>query len=115
MLAIGAVDDFGKSATLDIDLRAFDNLVPVASFVANHPQGAGPFERLVDASASVDGDQNFGGWITKYEYSFLGVVRATSYNTQTVIFPSSGVYNIVVRVKDHDGVWGEPISQNIEI
>ena len=114
-LEITMVDDFGESATLDVDLRAFDNLVPVASFVANQPQGAGPFERLVDASASVDGDQNFGGAITEYEYSFLGIVRNTSDNTQTVIFPSSGVYNIIVRVKDNDGVWSEPVSQNIEI
>lgn len=114
-LTIIMKDEFDESATLDVTLTAFSNLVPVVDFDVVQPDGASNLERLIDASNSVDMDKSFGGGIIEYEYSFLGKVVTSDDETQTVFFPSDGVYNVVVRVRDNDDVWSEPVSRNVTI
>lgn len=112
---ITLTDQFGLSASLDFDLVAFDNLPPVAIVVIENPSGVGPFERLINASDSFDNDSRFGGRIVEYEYSFLGIIHNTDDDRQTVIFPLSGNYQIIVRVLDNDGVWSSPVAMSIPI
>ena len=112
VLQITAVDAFGQKAQLTVDLTAFDNIGPVAMFEIVDPPNTGPFERLIDASKSSDRDENFGGGIDQYEYTFLGIVVPSNDDTQTVIFPSTGTYQVIVRVQDNDGIWSDPVAMN---
>ncbi len=112
---ITLTDAFDLSVLFEYELVVFNNISPVAIVSIVKPSGSGPFERLIDASGSFDGDVNFGGRIVEYEYSFLGILRNIDSDSQTVIFPSSGNYQIVVRVLDNDGEWSEPVGTNVEV
>ena len=107
IIELTLVDAFEETAVLTIELSVFENLIEVS-----RPENAGPFERLVDASGSFDDDSNFGGNITRYEYTFLGKTIEVNKNKQTIIFPSQGTYQIIVRVKDNDNVWSVPVAKN---
>ncbi|MEP2469931.1 hypothetical protein [Ekhidna sp.] len=108
--AIEASDEFGESTSLEVELTAFSNLLPVAVVQIVDPVIGSEFERLIDASGSFDQDARFGGDITKYEYTFLGTTVEISESSQTAIFPSAGTYQILVRVQDNDGEWSDLIS-----
>jgi len=107
-----ASDDFGEKAILEVSLTAFNNIAPTAVIRVTKPPGTGPFERLIDATASFDGDEKFGGVIEMYEFTFLGIVLEIAAPTQTVIFPSEGTYQVRVRVLDNDGEWSEIVAIN---
>ncbi len=74
IFTITAIDAFGLSADLKVQLTAFVNIPPTLVVDIVKPNGSGPFERILDASGSFDPDQRFGGSIVEYEYSFLNKV-----------------------------------------
>ncbi len=110
-----AIDDFGETASMALEVHVFYNINPVARVEIIKPPNTGPFEREIDASQSIDGDQEYGGGIVLYEYIFLGIRVETDKSKQTVIFPDNGSYQIVVRVKDNDGVWSDQVSLQVII
>lgn len=112
---ITAKDAFDLTADLEVSLTSFVNIPPTLIVEITQPAGAGPFERLIDASQSFDGDERFGGRITEYEYTFLHIIRNISESTQTVIFPSAGNYQVQVRVRDNDNVWTDLETIPIQI
>ena len=114
-LKITVFDDFNSKADLRVDLTVFDNFRPLALFTVEHPDTGGLFERVINASVSKDPDLKFGGGIEEYEYTFLGIKRKTGDPTQTIIFPKSGTYQIILRVKDNDGAWSDSFSKNVII
>lgn len=114
-IALTATDAFGESAGLTIELDVFSNLPPVAIAVANTPDFGGANERVIDASQSFDQDAKFGGGLIAYEFVFLGKVVEIPESSQAVIFPEEGNYQVIVRVKDNDNVWSQPLGVNVSI
>jgi hypothetical protein len=112
---ITAKDAFGLTADLSVNLTVFVNIPPTLVVEIIKPSGAGPFERLIDASKSFDGDERFGGSIVEYEYTFLNIKRNIQEPTQTVIFPEEGNYNIQVRIRDNDNVWTDLQTTPLQI
>jgi len=108
-----ASDQFHNSAKANLSLFTFKNLAPVASFVVSPLRNVDSLEYLIDASASYDPDQHFGGGIVQYTFT---VERDTILTTQSSIkhiFSSSGVFTLSVQAKDNDGAFSKVVTKQI--
>lgn len=84
----------------------FDNLAPVALFKTTKIAVYDPLEYNLDASASFDRDNKYGGQVIEYEFTINTTYKVnTPFNNINYIFPSAGNYTISVRVKDNNGIW----------
>lgn len=103
--SITVTDNFGLSAKALLELTAFDNLLPTASFTAHKLGQRSRYEWHFDASESFDRDARYGGSIKEYEFSVLGKVYTLLTPEITIIFPATGIYTVSTRVKDNDHRW----------
>lgn len=116
ILDFNIVDVFDREASITLDLFAFDNLPPVSRFELVKPEVQyDPLEFQIDASSSYDPDENFGGGISAYEYTFLGKTVELSRSVIGIIFPEAGTYDIRVRVKDNDGEWSDETIRSFKV
>ena len=97
------------TTTVDtVDLVVFTNLLPVANYTVTNTKVNSPYECNINAIASYDKDAAYGGKIVQYEYHVGAVYTVvTSLSNINYVFPSSGNYNIKVRVQDNDGAWSD--------
>lgn len=103
-ITIKATDAFNASSQIDLTVYAFSNLDPVASLSVNPVQVLSPYEYMLDASASYDRDQKYGGGIVKYDfYVNNALIDETDQSSIKYVFPGPGNYNVMVKVSDIDG------------
>lgn len=104
-----ATDALGRSAEINITLFKFKNLLPVAELSAEEIRGGlSPFEAEIDASASFDADEKFGGKILEYNFKIQNNYDiVTPLPKIRYIFSEGGQKRILVRVRDNDGAWSE--------
>lgn len=109
-------DEIGKFGTARLELRTFENIAPVAELNVTELKVNNPYEYLIDASASRDGDENFGGKILKYRY-IINDVKEFTENDSSVpfIFPGLGTYLVTVVVEDNDNTTSEPKTVKFNI
>lgn len=110
VLAISAIDAFNQKSSLNVTVTAFDNLTPVASCIATLIGVNDPREYKLDASSSIDRDENFGGYLQKYKFTINGNPISVTNDFLNYIFPSAGNYDISVQVQDNDGAWSNSFS-----
>ena len=105
-------DTWDKTNTIDFDLTFFDNLPPTAAFNLNVINNN---EYEFDASASLDQDKKWGGYIRQYEYVINNsfVITTTEKKIRHVFM--SGTHNIKLRVKDSDNVWSSYTQKSVTI
>lgn len=108
-------DNFDTSNSVEIELEAFNNLLPVANFNVQKLGQRSKREYKINASESYDNDQRFGGKISEYEYSVMGKIYSILSTELKVIFPETGVYTIGVRVKDNDGQWSNKKELDLSV
>lgn len=107
-ISVSTEDCYSLTASKSMKLVCFKNLGPVANakcdvIAINHP-----FERKINALASIDRDKKFGGGIRAYEFTITGnkpVINNKGF--LMYIFPKKGTYRVKVRVQDLDDVWSE--------
>lgn len=99
-------DEFEIMVAAKADLNVFANLPPVSSFTADFKGTTGPYEYLLDASASYDQDAGQGGGIQAYHFIINDTYEITS-KTPVVRynFPGPGPDRREVRLEviDTDG------------
>ncbi len=105
-------DSFGEASSVNLNLEAFINDLPIAHYEANRVQLDDPRHYVIDASESYDQDASLGGGLVEYEYTIEGIVISQGSETSEPdkldwIFGSSGNKEVRVRVKDSDGEWSD--------
>jgi hypothetical protein len=99
-------DVYERTATIPYEFTVFYNIPPTCRVSIMPIKELSPYEALIDLSASADGDEKFGGYITQYEYRIGGYYRLnTSASLIYHIFPAAGAYEILCRARDSNGVW----------
>lgn len=115
-LIITIHDEIGKFATAKLELRTFENIAPIAELSVNELKVNNPYEYLIDASDSRDGDEDFGGKILKYRYSINDVKEFNEQDSSVpFIFPGPGTYLVTVVVEDNDNATSEPKTVKFSI
>ena len=109
-----AYDDFGVSASLAVSLFVFDNLAPVAVLESLSFMQANTYR--ADASASYDGDLEYGGTVIKYELTLPNLL-SLEYEESIFVFSyaSSVDFDVFLRVQDDEGLWSERIRQRVSV
>ena len=109
-------DVYNRNILIPYEFTVFFNLPPVCRLSLTPIKELSPYEVLIDLSASTDGDEKFGGYITQYEYRIGGYYRLNSGAPLIYhIFPTSGAYEILCRVRDSDGVWSDFTAETITL
>lgn len=82
---------------------AFKTLPPVTRFTVSAVGLASPYEYIIDASASYDGDGRFGGELTAFHY-YVDDVFSVSQPSGVLhyVFPGPGSYRVTVAATDND-------------
>ena len=116
IILITVQDKIGKFATVKLELRTFYNLAPVARVNISEFAINSKYEYLIDASASKDADEAFGGKIVRYRYNINSKKEIiTSKNAIPVIFPGEGTYSVTVVVEDNDNMASDPVITKLTI
>ena len=110
-----ASDKFGLSAEGQLELTAFKNLPPVAEVEISEIKVRSPLEFKISAAKSIDQDQGFGGFLTKYIYTINDKTIITAKDNINWIFPESGNVLLTIRVEDNDGAVSEIVSKTVLI
>jgi len=99
-------DVYNLQSTATLQLLVFNNLPPIANFIATQTGQLDPLQFQIDASSSYDRDAKYGGTINTYEFTITPNYRVTT-NQPVInyIFPKVGNYQIALRVQDNDSVW----------
>lgn len=101
-----ATDNYNVTTTSTATFEVFNNLPPVSACSTLKLAIHDPLEYNIDASLSYDRDAKFGGSIIEYEFIINTTYKVnTAFNNINYIFPSSGNYTVVVRVKDNNNEW----------
>jgi len=111
-------DSFLSEDTLRFRLCCFENIPPVAKLRIYNPSDyKTPLQKTLDASASFDRDEKYGGEIKRYRFSIEGFPFQieTAQSTIEHVFASYGSYQIGVEVMDNDSAWSETVFENIII
>jgi len=108
-----ASDQFHNSALAHLSLLTFKNLPPVAAITVTPLRNVDSLEYLLNASASYDADQHFGGGIVQYCYTVEKDTIRTVQNRIKHIFSVPGVFTISLQVKDNDGAYSNVLTQQI--
>jgi hypothetical protein len=107
-------DVYNRMVIIPYEFTVFYNIPPVCRLSVMPIKELSPYEALIDLSASTDGDEKFGGYITQYEYRIGGYYRLnTGASLIYHIFPTHGAYEILCRVRDSDGVWSDFTTETI--
>lgn len=106
--SLNVTDSYGLTTSVFFDVYVLENVKPDAIFQAWNSRGLDPYEITVDASASLDHQEKWGGAIVLYEYYINGdFLTSTEKSLVKYIVPEAGNYKIDVRVKDNEGAWSE--------
>lgn len=99
-----ARDIFNVSDSATMQLHVFKNLPPIAIFASLLPGNRDKYEVMIDASASYDQDQSYGGVVTKYNF-WVGNKKVAETTSPVIyhIFPAPGNYTVRLQVQDNDG------------
>jgi hypothetical protein len=103
LLVYEVKDNFGKLAEAKIEIVAFGNLAPVASFTVENKGVLGTLEKRINAESSFDRDVAYGGFIRSYVYNINGKDIETDKNFIDWVFASAGNYSISLTTIDSDG------------
>ncbi|MEQ9303000.1 MAG: hypothetical protein RJQ14_03725 [Marinoscillum sp.] len=115
IFTLTAQDEFGESNQVRVQLVAFENLLPQAILGVNRLGRLSPFEYAFDASESFDKDQRFGGGIIEYEFFILDKQYRILTPEFKFIFPTDGVYDVGLRVKDNNGKWSTRVTTSVTV
>lgn len=89
-------------------LKTYKNLTPLAKFTLT-PEAGSKFDYTLDASASLDQDQTYGGKIVVYQYTIICPNPSYSHTFQVsdakikYSFPSKGAFMVTLKANDNDG------------
>lgn len=106
-------DSYGKETKKNLVFTFITNLPPVAKIQVEPVGLSGNREVQVNATGSYDKDARLGGSIVLYEYNLDGYTFTTPSGFISYIFPTTGVKNIAVRVKDNNNVWSGWASKSV--
>ncbi|HPI43683.1 MAG TPA: hypothetical protein PLH91_00495 [Tenuifilaceae bacterium] len=106
-------DSYGKETKKSLVFTFIENLPPVARVSVEVVGSSGSKEVQVNATGSYDKDARLGGSIVLYEYNLDGYSFTTPSGFISYIFPTTGVKNIAVRVKDNNNVWSGWASKSV--
>jgi hypothetical protein len=116
-VGVGVKDAFGVTSSIKLQLTAFTNMPPVASFTSavNNVNGD-PYQYQFDASKSYDSDLRFGGGLQGFEWTVNGVkLPITTTPIMNQVFPAAGGYQVSLVVYDNDGVKSLAFTQQITV
>lgn len=117
-LQLNLTDEFGGTAQASIYMTTFLNLPPVPVLPQNSLTKLAVNDELeyeMDASQSFDRDDQLGGGIDLYEYTFEGTTIKEERSKIPYIFKEKGNTSISLRVRDTDGIWSERITKTYTI
>ena len=111
---ITATDSWGKQDKITFKLTCFKNLSPVAALEIEPLSDVREYK--LDASASYDQDQRYGGKVDLYRF-FVNEkeIEKTFHTEMNYIFPSTGEYKVAVQVKDNNDQWSNHAQKTITI
>lgn len=114
--SIVITDVYSHTAVIPYDFTVFYNIPPTCRLSVMPIKELSPYEALIDLSASLDGDEKFGGYLTQYEYRIGGYYKLnTGAPLIYHIFPTSGAYEVRCRVRDSDGVWSDFAMETVTL
>lgn len=96
-------DNLGNKKSAVLDLLVFDNLLPIPDFTLEKISLNDPLEYDLDGSDSYDQDQAQGGGLQKWEWNINGQKFLSPNAITRFVFPSTGNYEIKLKVIDNDG------------
>lgn len=109
-------DYFDQKDSATLQLHVFHNLAPVGMLHTSYLGATDRYEYLLDAGASYDPDQSFGGKISRYIFSVGGTkVAETLRPAVPFIFAGPGSYAVRLQVIDNDGAISREISQTVQV
>lgn len=120
LLEITATDNFGLSDISYLLIDVFENEQPIATLSIEQDKDGIYTEFILDASGSVDGDAEYGGFIRGYHYEIENPNGSTKIiDTPLAIitesFPGQGTYNVYLNVIDSDGAYSESIRKVVNV
>ena len=99
-------DQYGLTGNASINLTTFKDLPPIGLLTYVKTAVYDPLEYKIKADQSYDRDAKFGGKIINYEYSISPSYQVTTPNSYiSYIFPTTGNYQVSLRVQDNDSIW----------
>lgn len=115
-LVVKAIDAYNKEVIATSIVTAFNNLLPITNISVFKDSIYSQYEYVIDASASYDKDEKYGGKIIKYRYKVgLTYDIITQFNKIRYIFPGPGTYTIRVTAIDNDNEAGNEVSYQLNI
>ena len=109
-------DEAGLSSNATVDIEVIDNYLPVANLTLEQTDEVAPYQVMIDASASIDADEKWGGGIVEYEYELVGFYTTITDRDQIdYIYPEPGLYEVKLRAKDTDGAWSDQVIELISV
>ncbi|UZR98999.1 PKD domain-containing protein [Chondrinema litorale] len=115
LVKITAIDDLGESSSILLNLKVFENLLPIASFTFSRKGTIRSGHYEFDGSSSYDLDSEYGGRVIMYQFEIDGIQIQSDKPYVEFIFQDAGQYEIKLKVQDNDGDWGEEIRKLVEV
>ena len=119
---IYTTDSFGATDELIIQFTCFNNLPPVAILEIEDIPGFPKNEKRLNASQSYDQDNKYGGEIALYRFYIKNIAQNSEKEFEKAYhaymdytFPTSGEYEIGLRIKDNDGQWSVKENKTVII
>lgn len=103
-------DNFGATSTGLINLEVFENLPPIADLTVRAARIVDNLEYQLDASGSMDQDEDFGGEISTYIFDINGIEIESRSAVINHVFSETGNFQISLTVQDNDGVVSETVT-----
>lgn len=114
-IQLAIADELDKHSAVTINLIGFINIAPVAKIDHHHVGVNSPYEYTIDAGNSYDGDQKYGGAISRYRYRVNGQEIISEEDQINYIFPEPGNYTLRLSVRDNDGEWSEEAEEILTV
>jgi hypothetical protein len=106
LFSLDVTDSYGLTTSAHFDVNVVENVTPSALFSSWNSRGLDPHEITIDASASRDWQEKWGGEIVLYEYYLDGdLLTQTDRKVVKYIVPEAGNYKVDVKVKDNENLW----------
>jgi hypothetical protein len=118
-IRLTAIDNLGKTNSVELTVNSFLNKVPTAAWAYTNIKLNDPYEYELDASSSVDGDQDLGGAIQGYEWNVNGNVFIVEDAKIPYVFSKASTngttYSVKLRVIDNNGVYSAIVEKFISV